>query len=176
MTNNREKLGLLSISCSSQFTIPDTAGTCPDPAWNHTEARSSQPKQASLSPDYSYPLVSSTSFSSPSPIALFVVLNSTIIAEHKVKSSLSISLCHDHELTMSTAYTEYSIHRVQHTPSTAYTEYSIHRVQHTPSTAYTEYSIHRVQHTPSAASTEYSIHQRLFVFPSISQLRVDSWK
>ena len=57
--------------------------------------------------------------------------------EHKVKSSLSISPCHHHELTLSTAYTEYSIHRVQHTPSTAYTEYSIHRVQHTPSTAYT---------------------------------------
>jgi len=35
----------------------------------------------------------------------------------------------------------------KHTPSTAYTEYSIHRVQHTPRTAYTEYSIHRVQHT-----------------------------
>jgi len=47
----------------------------------------------------------------------------------------------------------------------AYTEYSIHRVQHTPSTAYTEYSIHRVQHTPSTAYTKYP---RLFVFPSLS--------
>jgi len=50
------------------------------------------------------------------PISLFLVHNSTIIAEHEVKSSLSISPCHDHELTTSTAYTEYSIHRVQHTP------------------------------------------------------------
>jgi len=77
-----------------------------------------------------------------------------IIAEHKVKSSLSISQWYDHELTLSTAYTEYSIHRVQHTPSTAYTEYSIHHVQDTPSTAYTQYSIHPVQHTPSTAFTQ----------------------
>jgi hypothetical protein len=48
-------------------------------------------------------------------------------------------------------------------PSIAYTEYSIHRVQHTP-----KYSIHQVQHTPSTAYTEYSIHPRLFVFPSFS--------
>jgi hypothetical protein len=119
----------------------------------------------------SYPLVSSTSFSSSSPISLFLVHNSAIIAEHKVKSSRSISPCHDHELAPSIAYTKYSIHRVQHTPSTpctAYTEYSIHRVQHTLSTAYTEYSIHQVQHTPTTAYTEYSIHPRLFVFPSFS--------
>jgi len=44
------------------------------------------------------------------PPSLFLVHNSTIIAEHKVKSSLSISPCHDHELTLSTAYTEYSTH------------------------------------------------------------------
>jgi len=36
--------------------------------------------------------------------------------EHKVKSSLSISPCHHHELTLSAAYTKYSIHRVQRTP------------------------------------------------------------
>jgi len=41
--------------------------------------------------------------------------------EHNVKSSLSISPCYHRELILSTAYTEYSIHRVQHTPSTAYT-------------------------------------------------------
>jgi hypothetical protein len=86
------------------------------------------------------------------PPSFFLLLNSTFIAEHQFKSSLSISLCHDHELTLSTAYTEYSIHRVQHTPSTAYTEYSIHRVQHTPTTAY----------------TKYSICPRLFVLPSFS--------
>jgi len=60
--------------------------------------------------------------------------------------------------TLSTAYTEYSIHPVQHTPSTAYTQYSIHPVQHTPSTAYTQHSIHPVQHTPSTAYTQHSIH------------------
>jgi len=41
--------------------------------------------------------------------------------QHKVKSSLSISPCHDHELTLSAAYTECSIHRVPHELSTAYT-------------------------------------------------------
>jgi len=125
-TNHHEKLGLTRISCVSQLTIPDMAGTCSDPAYNNTGMRSSQPNQASRSPDFPYPLVSSTSFSSSSPISLFLIHISTIIAEHKVKSSLSISPWHDHELTPSTAYTEYSIHRVQHTPSTAYTEYSIH--------------------------------------------------
>jgi len=36
--------------------------------------------------------------------------------EHKVESFLSISPCHHHELTLSAAYTQYSIHRVQCTP------------------------------------------------------------
>jgi len=104
-TNHHEKLGLKRISCASQFTTPDMAGTSPDPACNNTDTRSSQPNQASCTPDLSYPLVSSTSFSSSSPISLFVIHISTIIAEHKVKSSLSISPWHDHELTPSTAST-----------------------------------------------------------------------
>jgi len=124
--NHHEKLGLRRISCANQFTMPDAAGTSPNPACNYTVTSCSQPNQASGSPDLSDPLVSSTLFSSSSLISLFLVHNSTIIAKHKVKSSLSISLCHDHELTLSTAYTESSIHRVEYTPITAYTEYSIH--------------------------------------------------
>ena len=123
--------------CGSQFTIPDRVGTSPNAECNYTDTRSSQPNQASHTPDFSYALISSTTFSSSSSISVVLVHNSTIIAEHKLKSSLSISPCHDHELTTTTAFTEYSIHRVQHTPSTAYTEYSIHRVQHTPSSAST---------------------------------------
>jgi hypothetical protein len=114
--NHHEKLGLKRIPCASQFTIPDTAGTTPDPARNYTNTRSSQPNQANRTPDFSYPLVSSTSFSSSSPISLFLIHNSTIIAEQEVKLSLSISPCHDYELTPSLAYTEYSIYRVQHPP------------------------------------------------------------
>jgi len=72
------------------------------------------------------------------PPSLFLVHNSTIITEHKLKSSLSISPFQYQVLALSTAYAEYSIHQVQHTPSTAYTEYSIHWVQHTPSTASTQ--------------------------------------
>jgi hypothetical protein len=124
--NHYAKLGLKRISYVSECTIPDTAGTSPDLACNYTNTRSSQPNQGSHTPSFSYPLVSSISYSSSSPIFVILVHNTTIIAEHKVNSSLSISPCHDHELTRSTAYTEYNIHRVQHTPSTAYTEYSIH--------------------------------------------------
>jgi hypothetical protein len=98
------------------------AGTHPDSAWNYTDTRSFQSNQTSHTPDLSYPLVSSTSFSSSSPISLFLVYISTIIAEHKVKSSLLISPCHNHELTPSTAYIQYNIHRVQHTLSTASTQ------------------------------------------------------
>jgi hypothetical protein len=118
-TNDHEKLGLERISCASPFTIPDTAGTCPDPACHNTDTRSSKPNQASRTPDFAYPLVSFTLFSSSSLISLFLVHNSTIIPEHKVQPSLSISPCHDDELTPSTAYPEYSIHQVLHTLSTA---------------------------------------------------------
>jgi len=114
--NHHEKLGLRRISCARQFAIPDTAGTIPDPAYNITDTMSSHPNQAGCTPDSTYPLVFSTSLSSSSPISLFLIHNSTMIAEHKVKSSLSISPCHDHELTPSTAYTK----------SAQYTEYSIH--------------------------------------------------
>jgi len=125
--NHHEKLGLKRISCARRFTIPDTAGVSPDPACKNINTRLSQPNQAGRTPDYSYLLVSSTSFSSSSPISLFLVYNSTIITERKVKPFLSISPCHDHELAPSIAYTKYSIHQVQYTPSTAYTEYSIHQ-------------------------------------------------
>jgi len=114
--NHHEKLGLMRISCVSQFTIPDMAGTSPNLACNHTDMGSSQPNQASRDPNSSFALIASTSLSLSSPIPLFLVHNSTIIAEHKVKSSHCISPYHDHELTPSRAYTEYSIHREQHPP------------------------------------------------------------
>jgi hypothetical protein len=113
--NHHEKLGLKRISGASQLTVPNMAGKRPDWVCNYTDTRSLQPNQASRTRDFSYPLVFSTSFSS-SPISLFLIHNSTIITEHKVKSSLSISPCHDHELAQSTASTEYSIHPVQHPP------------------------------------------------------------
>jgi len=114
--NHHQKLGLKRISCLIQFTISYTAGRSPVLESNYTDGRSSQPNEASRTPDFSYPLSSCTSFSSSSPISLFLFHNSTIIRDHKVQSSLSFSLWHDHELTPSTAYTQYSIHRVQHPP------------------------------------------------------------
>jgi len=116
--NHHETMGIKRISCDSQLTIPDMAGTSPDRACNYTHKRLLQPNQASRTWDFSYPLVSSTSFFSSSPISVFLVHNS-IIAEHKGKLSLSISPFPDHVLAPSIAYPEYSIHQVQHTPSTA---------------------------------------------------------
>jgi len=113
--NHHGKLGLKRILCAGLFTIPDMAGTSSDPAGNNTDMRSSKPNQASRTPDFSGPLVSSISFSSSSPIS-FSSTTLPSLQEHKVKSSLSISPCHHHELTPSAAYAECSIHRVQHTP------------------------------------------------------------
>ena len=114
--NHHKKLGLNRISYASQLSIPDTAGKSPDPACNYTNTRSSQPNWASRTRDFPCPLLFSISFSCSSPISLFLVHNCTIIAEHKVESSLSISPCHDHELTPSKAYTEHCIQRVLHYP------------------------------------------------------------
>jgi len=108
--NRHKKLGLKRISSASEFSIRNRASTSADLACTHTDMRFSQPNLASHTPDFSYPLVSFTSFASSSPISLFLILNSTMITEYKVKSSLSISPCRDHELTPSTACTEYSIH------------------------------------------------------------------
>jgi hypothetical protein len=114
--NHHEILGLKRILCVSQFTIPDMAGTSPDPLCNYTTTRSSQPNQVSHTPDFAYPLIILHSVLIFIPISLFLVHNSTIMTEHNVKSSLSILPCNDPELTPSTACTEYSIYRVQHPP------------------------------------------------------------
>jgi hypothetical protein len=75
-----ETMGLKRILCTSQVTIPNTAGMTPDPAGNSTDPRSSKPDQGSRTPTLPSPLVSSLSFSSSSPISLFLVHISTIIA------------------------------------------------------------------------------------------------
>ena len=67
------------------------------------------------------------------PLSFLLVRNSTVIPEHKVKLSRSISPCH----------IDISWHQVRYTPSIAYTQYSIHPVHNTPSTVYTKYCIHR---------------------------------
>jgi len=111
---NHEKLGLKRISCASEFTIPDPEGTSPNLAGNITDMRPSKPNQASHTPDFSYPLVSFLLFSS-SPISLFLVHKTTIIAEQSKVFPFYFSVL------WSWVNTESSI-----TPSAAYTEYSIH--------------------------------------------------
>jgi len=117
--NHHEKLGLERITCASQFTIPNTAGSCPDPACTYIDTRYSQPNQARCTPDISYPLVSSTSFSSSS--------SSLSFSSTTLPSSQNAKLSH---LSLSLDAMIMSWHQVQHTPSTASIEYSIHRVQH----------------------------------------------
>ena len=175
-TNHHEKLGLKRISCASQFSIPDMAGRSSDWACNNTDTWFSIPNEASHTPDSSHPLASSALFSSSSPSLSFS--SSTLPSLHNTKLShptlslhAMIMSWHWVQRTRSTAYTEYSIHRVQHTPSTAshtpstgYTEYSIHRVQHRIDRVQhrihrVQHRIHRVQHTPSTAYTEHSIHR-----------------
>jgi hypothetical protein len=117
--NNHEKLKRKSICRVSQCSIAATAGTPRDPACDYTDRRLSQPSQASCIAVCSYPLVFSASFTSTSPICFLLVPKSTIIPEPNIKLSLCISPSHDHELTETTAYAEYSIHRVGYIPSTA---------------------------------------------------------
>jgi hypothetical protein len=50
--NHHEKLGLERILCASQLTIPDTAGTSPDPAGNITDSGPSKLNQPSHTPDF----------------------------------------------------------------------------------------------------------------------------
>jgi len=76
--NHHEKLGLKRISCASQFTIPDTVGTTPDPVGKNTDTRHSKPNQAGRTPDFPHPLISSHIVPIFIPISLFLVHNSTI--------------------------------------------------------------------------------------------------
>jgi len=112
----------------------------PNPECNYTDTRSSQANQASRTPDFSYSLVSCTSFPSSSPFSLFLVHNSIIIPEHTIKSSLSISWW----LWVDTKY--------MYTPSI-----SIHRVQHPPSTPATHDCVSSLHSHHSELTAEYSV-------------------
>jgi len=124
--NHSERLGLKRVSWASKFSIPNMAGTSHDLVGNNTDMRSSIPNQASCTPDFTSPLISSLSFLSSSPISV----SSPHLYHHRrtqcyvVPPNLS--------MPWSWGNTESSVHWVQHTPSTADTEYSIHRAQHIP--------------------------------------------
>jgi len=92
-------------------------------------------------------------------------------------SSLSIFPGHDQELTPSTAYTEYSVLRVQHKPSTAFIEHSIHRVQHTLSPAYITCCIIRRSTIPHSQPVSHlsSDHVVLNSLPSHNYKLTNEW-
>jgi len=152
--NHHEKLGLKRISCASEFTIPDKAGTSPDPAGNYTDTRSSQPIQAGRTPDFLYPLVSSTLFSTSSTYLSF---SSTTLPSSQ-NTNLSHPSLSVHAMIM-------SWHQVQHTPSTAYTEYCIHRVLHHPN----------IDCLPLPASLSSLGRPCCTQFSTFPQLRVNQW-
>ena len=113
--NHHEKQGLKIISCVSQFTIPDTAGTSPDPACNYTDTRSSQPDPAS------HTLI--THIRSYPPHRSHLPPPSLSFSSTSLQSSQNTKLSHP---SVSRHVMIMSWHQVLHTPSTAYTEYSIH--------------------------------------------------
>jgi len=135
--NIHEKLKLRTISCVSQYTIPNGAGSTSDQVGTTADTRASKFNHASCTPDFSYPLISSILFPSPSPISQFP----SLLHYHCRSQSLVIPLyiC----MPKSLVNTEYHIHRVQHTPSTAYSEYSIQWVQHILTS-----TVQRVKHPP----------------------------
>jgi hypothetical protein len=123
--NHPEKLGLERILCASQFTIRDMAGTSSVAVSHYTNTWSSQHNQVSRTPYFTYPLVIRHIVLIFIHISLFLVHNSTIIAELIVKFSPCISPCHDPELPPSTISNECTIHPVWCSPSPAYTQYGI---------------------------------------------------
>jgi len=68
--NQDEKLELVRISCASEFTIPYMGGSAQDLEGSNNNTMSPRLNQASRTGDCSYPVVSSISFLSSSPISL----------------------------------------------------------------------------------------------------------
>jgi len=156
-TTHDEKLGLMRISCDSQFTIPNKVGTSPDLVSNNTNTMSSQLNQWCSTPEFS-------------PLLLSETHSGIHTTGHTMSSTTLPSLqytkqCHSSQ----TLHPRINCwHRVQHSQCTAYTKYSQHRAQHDLSAAYTKYSIYGILHTPNTVSTEYSIHRVQHILRSIS--------
>jgi len=187
--NYHMKLELMRILGAGHCTIPDMAGTSLDPVckntdtrsshpnqeWNYTDRRSSQQNQASRTPDFSFSLISSELFPSSSRISLFLLQNSTIVAEHKVKSSCSISPCHDYELTLCT-----NTHRVQHTPCTASTQDCLsslhsHNYELTPQRTF-NLRWASLRDRPPSASSPWEVIGKISLSHSHGYVLTNRWK
>lgn len=103
--NHHGKLRMQRTSCAGQFTNPGMEGVSPNVWCNNTDTRSSRPNQARSTPDFEYLLVIPHIILICLPISPFVLHNFSIISEHKGKSSLRFSACHDQAFILSTAYT-----------------------------------------------------------------------
>jgi len=104
--NHHEKLGLRKILCASHLTILNMAGTAPDPAGKNSDKRSSETNQASRTLDFCHPHISSILFPS---LSSFCLSRLELYHHRRTQSEviLSISSCHDQELTLSRASTQH---------------------------------------------------------------------
>jgi len=83
--NWHEKLGLQSISRLFQFTIPIMAGVTADPPGKDNITQTCITDLAGCTPDFSYWLVSSISYTSSFPISLS---RSTLYHHHRTQSEI----------------------------------------------------------------------------------------
>jgi hypothetical protein len=145
MGKHQEKLGLKRLLCTSRLTIPNTAATIPNPGYISTDLGLFNSNQASRTPDFSYLCKLSILYPLSSPISL----SHLQLYHHRRTQSQVISLYRS--MPLSSANTEYSRHRVQHTPNKAYTKF-----KHTLSTSFTQsclFSLHDYELTPNSNST-----------------------
>jgi hypothetical protein len=84
-TYHLNKLTVMRLTYIGQYTIPDKATASLNSTCHIIDMRSFKLRQASHTPDFSKPLVSSTVYVTPSPTSLFLVKDCTIIAEHIVE-------------------------------------------------------------------------------------------
>jgi len=157
MGNNPETWGPKRSLNAGQFSNHNTVDMTSDQVGIHTDMRYLKPNQASPTPDFPIPLLSSIYFPSSFPIYI-----SHPQLYHHLRTQSSVSPWYL-SMPWSWVNTKYCIHHVPYTPSTAHTQYCTYWVYHKLCTACTEYSIHFVPQTPSAAHTPYCIHRGLHV-------------
>jgi len=109
--NRDVKLVCRGMLCVSTYTIPDEARMCPNPAGTNTYTSSQTPIHQVV-PFIPHVCPCPSYCSHLHSIFLILVHYFTIIAGHKVKSALSISLCYDYGFIWSAAYIYWSIRLV----------------------------------------------------------------
>ena len=112
------------------------------------------------------------------PPLQFLVHHSTIIAECKVKLCITISACNDHQLTLSTVYTQNGIHCIQHSPQHWLSSVDFHYYEWTPkfifSILYSSLQIGHHHHHLSALH-EGSQERSICYSPTVASSLTEGW-